>query len=245
VIIPLFQALVLECNFAVRDSWLIPNLYSCVPVVIFTGDLRYVTEIIGNHQQGFNDNDVERIAIVHQPMDFLPRNMSNFFPNVISIELADLGLTEITREDINGFPKLKQMNLNPNNIRELGNGVFEGNPELEKLALSGNPIKNIAHNVFDNLTKLTLLHMFTPCFNLFTDTREGIEDFIFRSSIHCPPTFKMIEERILNGIEFQIKIDEQVSERINPLTWTMFEMGNMAIDHEERIERLEILNNNL
>lgn len=191
-----------------------------------------------------NNDDVQCILIANQEMDSMPRNISSFFPNILSIELSQLNLTELSRDDINGFSKLKQMNLNPNNIQELGNDLFEGNPELEMLAFSNNPIRHIAHNVFDNLTKLRLVHMFLTCIGDFTDTPVGIENFKFQVSVRCPPTYKMIEKKILNGIEFQKKVDEKVAERINPLTWKMFEMGEKAIGHEERIKNLETLTRN-
>lgn len=231
--------MILDCHFGISDSWLIPDLYSCVGTFNFTGDPIFVTEVSQRHVPGLTNNDVKRIFMNNQVMTFIPRNISNFFPNIESIEVFNVGLTELTREALNGFPKLRQMNLNPNNIQIVSNDVFEGNPVLEKLALSGNPIRSVAHNVFDHLTKLDLVHMFVPCIGFFGDTRVAVENFIFQVSVRCPPTQNLTKERILNGLEFQRRVDEKIAAITNPMTMEAFQMGRKLDEHEERIRRLE------
>lgn len=238
----LSEALVLQCSYTMRDAWTLPDLYTCIANVSFTGDVRHITEVSQNHMPGRTNNDVTGILIFNQNVPFIPRNISNFFSNIEAFEVVDTGLTEINRDEIFSFADLKQINLSQNQIREIGNGLFEGNPKMTAISLVNNPIRNIAHNVFDHLNQLTNLNVLTTtCINTSADTRVNVESIIFQVSVQCPPTFKMIEERMLKGDDFQSRINEQVAERTSLLSQTIVNVETKLNNHETRIEILEEL----
>ena len=217
--------------------WRLPNLYTCNARVIFSGDPKFVEEVSTNHLAGRNNNDVNGILIQNLNLGFIPGNISNFFPNLHTINAVVCGITEIKREDIKSFRKLQQFDVDQNNIREIPNGFFEENLDLLFISFSNNPMRHIAHNVFDHLNSLERLHFGANfCINTYGQNRTAVLDLMFRVAVNCPPTFEMIFERtaakILYGTELEKKIDEQVSERINPLVWSV-------MDIDQRVKELE------
>jgi Leucine rich repeat len=238
------ESLILDCTYSVRNLWRINSLYTCTARVVFVGDPRYVTEVSINHMAGRNHSNVVGLLIENQPMGFIPGNISNFFPNLEAMSINNCGLQELTSEAINGLSNLRQLHLNPNQITEIGNNLFEGNPRLRFITFSRNPIRHIAHNVFDHLTELETLDMLTAtCINANNGNRNAVLTFLFRLSVSCPPTFDMIFERteskLLQGVDITHIIDNQVSERINPLTWKVFEMDQKLTMIDQRVSQLE------
>jgi hypothetical protein len=91
------------------------------------------------------------------------------------------------------------------------------------------------------------------CINEQADDCEAIQALIFRVSVNCPPTFDMNFERtqakLLSGIESEIKVDEQISVRMNPLTLEVFKVNQnlqkiekLVAAFEEELKNLLVLN---
>jgi Leucine rich repeat len=238
------EALILNCTYSVRSFYRHPDIYACIASVIFVGDPRHVTEVSKNHLAGRSDNDVLGVAIEKQDLKFVPRNISSFFPNVQAFDIRHCGVEDIAKEDISGFKNLSMFQPADNNIRSIPNDMFQGNPSIRAIAVGRNPIRHIAANVFDPLTQLVALWLDpVSCINAQAENRSAVIDLTFLASVSCPPTFEMNFERfqtkLLNGIELEIKIDKQVSERINPLTMTVFELDQKLQEIDERLEVLE------
>jgi hypothetical protein len=240
------EALILDCTYSVRGFFNLPNLYTCTARVVFIGDPRHVTEVSTNHLPGRNNNDVLGISIQNQNLKFLPRNISNFFPNTQGFDVNYCGLEKIEKEDISGFKNLSTFYPADNNIRLIPNDMFEDNPLINFIAMGRNPIRHIAANVFDNLPLTELYLNPLSCINAEAVNRSNVKDLIFKVAVSCPPTFEMNFERIQARLQLENncdqcerRIDEQISERINPLTWKMFEMDQSLQKLEERVFTLE------
>ena len=217
--------------------WRLPALYACNARVIFSGDPRFVDGVSMNHLAGRNNNDVNGILIANLNLGFIPGNISNFFPNIITVNMVVCQISEIKQEDIKSFRQLQQFDVDQNKIREIPNGFFDENRDLKFISFSNNPMKHISFNVFDDLSSLERLHFGGNfCINTYGENRAEVLDLIFRVAVDCPPTFEMILDRveanILHGTQLEKKIDEQVSERINPLVWSIMNI-------EKRVNVLE------
>jgi BspA type Leucine rich repeat region (6 copies) len=184
---------------------------------------------------------VKGIWIEAQNMTLTPRNLSNFFPNLETINYRTSGLAELKPEDFSGLIHLKALLFNGNKLQEIEANLFGDTPKIHSISYSVNPIRHVAHGVFDNLKELSSLHVNSPinCINSYVDSKADVDYFIFRLFVSCPPSFEMTEQRIFNGIKFERKIDEQISERINPLTLLIYQMDQRLQEVDARVGQLE------
>lgn len=239
-----FDALILDCTYSMRNLWWIKNLYTCKARVVFVGDQRFVTQVSQNHLSGRGNSQVQGLLIENQPMTYVPGNIHYFFMNLEALNIYNCGVNYLRREDINNLPRLRQLYLYYNNIHELGNNLFEGNPSMKHMSFTSNPIKHIAHNVFDYLYSLETLDMASAtCISVNNGNRNAVKAVLFRFAVSCPPTFEMIfermEKRLLQGAELKRQVDEQVSERINPLTWSLNQTQEQLELVDKRVTELE------
>lgn len=217
------------------------DVYTCQATLIFEGDPRVITEITQNHLEGLNNSDVRNLFIHNQQVNIIPINIGAFFPNLEGLAVTYCGLEEVNRESLTNMPNLRQIDFFENRIREVNNNLFDETPLLEAFSVYYNPVRHVASTAFDNLPALTNLHFsLTFCINERADeSRDDVEKLMFQLNLRCPPTLRMIQDEILNGFEFQRKIDIQIANRINPLTYHVFELERIIEQNKARITQLE------
>ncbi|XP_037029923.1 uncharacterized protein LOC119069854 [Bradysia coprophila] len=236
------SGLMLECNYSRKVQDDIGLVYTCEARVVPVGDQRYVFSISENsvHLEGYGNDDVEALEY-NAPIGFTPRNVSSFFPNLLLIKANGIQSDSLTREDLTGFAQLRSLRFSDNNLREIGNDLFIENPLLTLIFLDNNQIRHVANNVFDHLTLLRTLYMFNnDCTNEFVyNEPDKVPDVLFQILLECPPTFEMIEERIVNGDQLGLAVQS----RIDSATATLHEKLEAVVEQlsllEERIELLE------
>lgn len=235
------NAITINCRYSISDWWTLSDVYTCYGTVIFQDDHRIITDVTQNHLDGKNGSDVQRLVVYFQPVEFIPENIADFFPNIEAIQINFGALREISREALIDLRALRQLDFFENNIRTLENGAFDGNPLLAAVNIDYNPIRNVNHAVFDNVPELTSLHIHgATCINqMVNENRQEVENMIFRLSVQCPPTFQMLQSEILKGYDFQRKIDLQIVDRMNPLNYHILELEEMLKQHDARIKELE------
>jgi Leucine rich repeat len=236
-------ALYLDCTYSMRSHWTVPNIYTCTARPIFVGDPHNVTDVSQNHLAGRNNSDVKGLSIRNHNIKVLPRNVDQFFTNIEAIDITNT-LEEISREDLAVFPNLKELHLNDNKVQVINSNLFQGNPLMSAISFISNPIRNVAAGVFDDLADLVQLRFDgVACHSQAATNRATVNALIPRISVQCPPTFdmnfEMIEKRLLNGVGIKKVVDEQVSERINPLTWSVFQVNHRLYEIEEKMKQLE------
>lgn len=237
------SSLYLECTYSMRTHWTVPNIYTCTARIIAVGDPRIVTDVSRNHLAGRNNSDVRGLSFRNQGITELPTNIAEFFPNVEAIDTTNT-LERITREDLEVFPRLRELHLNNNNVRIIETNLFAGNPNMSAISFISNPVAHVAHGVFDNLTQLTQLRFdAVACHSQAAVNRAGVLNLIGRLAVMCPPTFdmnfEMIEERLLNGLNFKTTVDEQISVRINPITYSLFQVNERLAEVERQLNSLK------
>ncbi|KAG5667279.1 hypothetical protein PVAND_015265 [Polypedilum vanderplanki] len=119
-----------------------------------------ITKISGQHQNHLTNNNVKSFSVWNlQNVNFLPKNLSQFFPNVILIQAQNSNIKGIFKEHLAGLQKLKILILSDNQIQGIKAGTFDENENLEMIFLENNLIKQIDGKSFDNLRKLKKLHL--------------------------------------------------------------------------------------
>lgn len=203
------KALRLNCNYSVTNSWKISSLYTCKAVVVYFGDTRAITEVSSNHMSGKWNNDVKAIVIDNQNIGFVPYNISRFFPNLESLRMHKTSISSVNRDSLRGLNRLRELYLYINNIISIPSDMFIDNPYMAYITFDNNLVKHVAPKVFDHLYYLVTLYIRSnPCLNDRSDNNRANTIWImFRIMVYCPPTFDMIEDKLVNGNKLQGKFN--------------------------------------
>ena len=99
------------------------------------------------------------LFIKSEIMNFLPTNISNFFPNLETLE-AGRKIQKIFRSNFEKLFKLKNNILDQNEIEFIDDDeIFQDNPSLLWISLKENKIKKISGNIFVNLANLKRINL--------------------------------------------------------------------------------------
>jgi hypothetical protein len=107
-----------------------------------------IKAIIGAHQNGKNNEDVEGLMLTSTTVNFIPRGLNVFFPNVTHLNVSDCGLKSICRRDLSQFPKLEVLWLNSNELTSLPDDLFEDTKNLKAISFCNNKIEFMSSNLF-------------------------------------------------------------------------------------------------
>ncbi|KAG4077682.1 hypothetical protein HA402_015725 [Bradysia odoriphaga] len=238
----LSSGLMLECVYSTKIQDDIGLLYTCEARVVPVGDERYVFNISekSEHLEGFDNDDVEALEY-NAPIGFTPRNVSSFFPNLQLIKANGIESDSLTREDLTGFARLRSLRFSGNNLKEIGNDLFIENPLLTLISFDNNQIRHVAHNVFDKLAGLRTLYMMNnSCIDQFVyNDPNMVPVVLFQILLECPPTFEMIEERIVNGNKLGLTVQSQIDTATATLHTKLEAIVEQLGLLEDRVELLE------
>jgi hypothetical protein len=198
------QSIVIDCTYSTLETyWTLSNTYSCAGWVEPTGDSRVVSAVKGDHLEGKSNRLVQDVSLKNQLIKVFPRNLSSFFKNLEAIHIYNSGLEQISKEDLLEFPRLRQLAVNYNKIKEVDGNLFQNNPRLQAISFGGNPIKHVGHQVFDGLANLKYLHFYyTTCIDQRSDNNlQRMENLLFNLTVYCPPTYQMIEDRVMEKLK--------------------------------------------
>lgn len=87
-------------------------------------------------------------------LEFLPRDIQKFFPNLEKIIIFETGLKSITSDNLRNFTKLKSLVLRNNKLSEIDSEIFKFNRKIEEIDLSGNELKHLGQNFLKPLESL-------------------------------------------------------------------------------------------
>ncbi|CRK98326.1 CLUMA_CG011688, isoform A [Clunio marinus] len=244
------EAVIIDCTYSIIRVWTVPNLYACQGKLISIGDPNNVTAVSHNHINGKSNNEVQALILDNSQIKSMLRNINQFYPNLESLTVRYSDITELNLEDLQDFPNLTQIDFGSNKIERLNWNLFKKTPKVKVIGLNWNPIKYIAHNVFDDLSELEMLHMNQRCFDRnINNNKSAIAAALFDIFQKCPPTLEMMKSEIVNGEELRKEIKAEIDEEINPLTWSVFEMGSKLIHYEAKItqneNQIQYLNNEI
>lgn len=107
-----------------------------------------------NGQADFVGHDVSMLLIKYQTVNYFPKGLEKFFPELTGISITFSRLQSIEKSDLEPFIKLRILYLSSNDIEVLLDDVFEFNTELRAIFFKRNQLKFIGKNVLSNLPKL-------------------------------------------------------------------------------------------
>jgi hypothetical protein len=153
----------------------------------------------------------------------VPQNLSE---NLVTLDLSDNNITEITIADFRTLKQVKIINLSYNQIRTLYEGSFEHVSCLEELDLSNNYIDHLPHSIFSSNKNLQKLYLKKNSLQAFGDLSKAQHILDSKSLIYLDISFCNITsiscESLIKGIPNlkELKIDG------NPLTQQNVEIEN-------------------
>ncbi|KAG5669093.1 hypothetical protein PVAND_016990 [Polypedilum vanderplanki] len=127
-------------------------------------------------------NETQGLHIRYQNFSNFPRNLHEFLPNLIAIQIIGSQLKELNSKDIKNYKDLKSLWLPLNHIENLNNSVFAYNEKLEKLSFYGNRLKFIKSQILMPLKFLKFVSFEKNiCIDIAAENSEKFD--IIRSEI--------------------------------------------------------------
>lgn len=235
----LSNAIYLECDYKNQPVGSIGTFYTCLAKFHPSPGEKNVTDVSHDHEDGRGDADVEAL-IFNEPLSFTPFNIYQFFPNLVAIDINGKETSELVRDNLKGLQSLKYFSFSRNKIQIIESDLFAENPLMESIYFDGNPIRHVAFNVFDDLKELRTLYMSdTTCINESATIPNAVDLLRFRILVYCPPTFEMLEEKIVNGSLLQSVIAARIQNEMDPIKEALDEIAEGQRLLIERVDALE------
>lgn len=166
------------------------------PELITSKDNREITSVRGKQDNskkaGRTDDDVEYFYAKEKKIFYIPRNLTNVFKNIVSVEFISTGLRELKKEDLRQFgDKLRVIIIVYNDIEVIEGDLFDYNRNLKHFYLPDNKLTSVDSRAFSGLDKLISFDIRgNPCWQ---DNRKGAEwnrrealEYISEVDEECP-----------------------------------------------------------
>lgn len=137
-----------NCDYMNDQHSYIDQVYKC--------DVTHPTNVVGNetikdftgvHVYDKSESDVTYISLFYMKCEKLPSGFAKYFPNIRGIYAGALGLTSLSKNDLESFPELRVLHCNQNKLQQLPYDLFEGNPLLKYISFSNNQLKVIGSGI--------------------------------------------------------------------------------------------------
>lgn len=133
-------------------------LYTCSLSIDNPNGLNNFTDIGGNHFGGNTNANVQLIFKYGGITTNIPSIICAKFPNLIRVELYEIGVTTITDSSFAGCAQLKEINLSGNKITSISTNAFN-NLGLTSLSIEKNLLATVSENLFLNQQSLEFVYM--------------------------------------------------------------------------------------
>ena len=140
----------INCEFkTVTLCSAISSLYTCcvTSAVITIPDVR-IKSLLGKHTKGKNNFAVKVVWFNEAVVNFIPRGLTEIFPNLIHLRIENCDLKKICREDLVGFENLESLMIRFNELTALPDDLFVNTPKLRCISFIGNKIESMSSNLF-------------------------------------------------------------------------------------------------
>jgi Leucine-rich repeat (LRR) protein len=137
------------------------------------------------HKAGRSNRDVRGIRSEGQEINFIPRDIDRFFPNIIALYLPNANIAEIYEEDFKPFPNLRMLWMMNNKIEVLEEHLFRNNPNLGEIAFNDNQLRQVSLNTF-SILRLSYLYLNrNPCIDGNPSPQLSMSTLINKVRLQC------------------------------------------------------------
>ena len=132
-----------------------PNIYSAIAITLNQTDPFLITGI-NEIPSYMKEVGVTHFVIATNSTDeayecqtsYIPKRISLYFPSLLFMEITNVGLQFIAKEDFFGMEKMTNLSLNNNLIKSIPTDAFSTMLQLKTLHLDGNKLEIIENNLF-------------------------------------------------------------------------------------------------
>lgn len=183
-------SVIINCTFQENTTWVVlDSPYTCNVAGILNPEVAEVTEIVGEHVEGRNNDDVQGFSTNGRDIfATFPRNLEAFFANLFGLGLWGGQMTSVTAADLAPWPNLTEFYFSENRIQALDGDLFQNSPRIAHVTFRDNLIQNVGVGLLSNLTELAYVNFNNnTCIDTFANTPETIEDLRAELLTQCPP----------------------------------------------------------
>lgn len=187
-------SLALNCTYGMQTFTPIGSIYTCQAGVLSDGS-DTVSIIYGNHQVGKTDSDVQGFVLQSQGLDFVPRNVESFFPNIRAVDVYNNLISSIKNFHLRPFTNLVHFAVMENKLNSLDSNLFEGLTFLNYVSFKNNSIQHVGHDFI--LPSSGEVHFDSnECISFNAVNSAQIDNLRFKLLLLCPPTISQIEDTL-------------------------------------------------
>lgn len=137
----------IDCEYYVDSYAFVGTMYACTGTIVLDDSKYTVTSTSGSHHRRMNDSMVEALFIYQKNLNYFPKNVERFFPNLKAISLDDNLITKVSNVFLRPHKNLEWLNLLGNRITKLDSDIFDGLPNLQIANFYRNNIKEIGQDI--------------------------------------------------------------------------------------------------
>lgn len=142
----------------------------------------------------------------------IPKNLTEFFPNLFALNLTKCGLTELSRKDFKSLIRLREISLIEMKLQKLPSDLFKDLTQLEVIRLDANQLGNVGRGIFRHLKKILFISL----------AKNSTLDLLYTSGIYDEKICKFVDHRteiFHNFEEFNDLLDENYKEKFFEGLW--------------------------
>lgn len=190
-------AISLDCTITDSSFYhLLEKFYECRADISLTATNGSVSavNIINGHTNGRTNNDIQALFFKNcKNLTFIPQGLTNFFPNLIAINLQECGIEKLSGNELNSYPNLKWFSLYYNKIERIPGNFFSKTPDIFFVSMNTNKIKYVGKNLLEPLTNATWIRFYNNvCVNASASDSSGLPTLINALDVQCPDTCEEI-----------------------------------------------------
>jgi len=187
-------------------------VYYCQGSLVSGESIDNVTTVSGSHQIDKSNLDVLGLSMPSQNVQYFPRNIAEFFPNIIAFYFNDNNISSISHNHLSPFLNLEYVDIQSNSLTSLDGNLFAGLNSLKLIRLQYNNIINIGHDfILPNTGEVNFYS--NTCVSQVARTVDQMDALRFHMMVSCPPTIKQIE----TSLESRCNLITQSYSRVHSL----------------------------
>jgi hypothetical protein len=180
-----------NCNFGINGFIGIGSVYNCLATNITESSNHTVTNVIGTHNSGKTNEDVKAVYIVgNYRLSFVPRGLTNFFPNLIGYYLSSTTFDALNGDELDEFgEKLVWFAVTGSNLTTISSRLFDSTPNIAYVFFYSNKLQRVGRDLFTavNVTQLGNLYFKSnTCIDRYANNKTDIVALINQLQVSCP-----------------------------------------------------------
>ncbi|KAG5679129.1 hypothetical protein PVAND_008721 [Polypedilum vanderplanki] len=239
----------INCDYRTRSLLVIGSVYSCDTTNIPSSSGITVTNVNGTHLSGKNNNDVTCVYINgKRTLLFVPRNFSNFFPNIKAILIWNTTIETLFGDEFDEFPKLEYFDFYYSNLTTISSKLFEKTPKMVCVWFGSNMIERVGHDLFTplNVTQLKIVSFHNNrCINRYVNNGNttAIISLINELREKCPfddefPSTTTTTSLTTTTIKNLFCTNQSIEDLVCDLKDSMIEVQENLMTKDEKIDEI-------